>query len=141
MTAKSGIGHRAWGIGLAVSTMSVALRAGNALVSVQAANTEVAGCNPSRLSGTRRRSRSAAAHRRARRLSRSSTGVDEERNRRSSTENVVVGFAVGVSVAVAVGLAGAVAVAVPAAVGLAVAFELAEGERGAHPVAALKSRQ
>ena len=41
MTAKPGIGHRAWGIWLAVSTMSVALRAGNALVSVQAANTEV----------------------------------------------------------------------------------------------------
>ena len=70
-------------------------------------------------------------------MSRSSTGVDEERNRRSSTENVVVGLAVGVSVAMAVGLARAVA----AEVGLAVAFELAEGERGAHPVAALKSRQ
>ena len=46
---------------------------------------------------------------------------------------------VGLSVAGAVAVA--VAVAVPAAVGLAVAFELAEGERGAHPVAALKSRQ
>ena len=44
-------------------------------------------------------------------------------------------MAVGLAVPVAVGLA------VPVAVGFAVAVELAEGERGVHPVAALTSRQ
>ena len=46
MTAQSGIGHRACGIWLAVSTMIVALRTGNAIVSVQAANTEVGMLQP-----------------------------------------------------------------------------------------------
>ena len=79
MTAQSGIG-------LAVSTVIVALRDGGtggtgALAhrqrDRQRASREQRGghCNPSRLSGTRRGGRSAAAHRRARRLSRSPTGA------------------------------------------------------------------
>ena len=50
-------------------------------------------------------------------------------------------MAVGLAVAVGFAVAVAVGLAEPVAVGLAVAVELAEGERGAHPVAALKSRQ